>query len=186
MRIVAGKLRGRHLFSPKDQSIRPTTDRNREKLFNILTHRWADQLNGNVLDIFAGTGALGLEALSRGASRCVFIENGRQGSSLIQQHIDTFGLAECARILRLDATRPGKLDDWGPFDLVFADPPYGRMLADKALAGLSAGGWFASGAVLVVEEKKGQLPVLNNEFELLDLRDSGETSIGIFRYVTGR
>ncbi|NKB52700.1 MAG: 16S rRNA (guanine(966)-N(2))-methyltransferase RsmD [Rhizobiaceae bacterium] len=185
MRIVAGKLRGRPLNSPKDQSIRPTTDRNREKLFNILTHRWAEQLNGNVLDMFAGTGALGLEALSRGANRCVFIEKGRQGASLIQQHIDSFGLAECARLLRLDATRPGLVDDWGPFDLVFADPPYGKQLADKALAGLSANRWLAGGAVLVVEEKKGMLPRLNDEFELLDQRDSGDTSMGIFQYVTG-
>lgn len=184
MRIVGGRLRGRRLLSPKDQSIRPTTDRNRESLFNILTHRWPEHLEGRVLDVFAGTGALGLEALSRGASCCVFVEKNKQGAGLITQHIDTFGIAEQARVLRVDATRPGSVDQWGPFDLVFADPPYGRHLGEKSVEALSNTGWFAERSLLVLEEKQGHLPTELRGFDALDQRDSGETSIGIFQFVT--
>ena len=186
MRIVGGKLRGRRLLSPKDQSIRPTTDRNRESLFNILAHRWPAQLNGNVLDVFAGTGALGIEALSRGAKHCVFIEKNRQGAGLIEQHIESFAVMEQSRILRMDATSPGAVDQWGPFDLVFVDPPYAQGLGEKAVGNLVKGGWFATNALLVLEEKQGFLPATIEAFELLDQRDSGDTSIGIFQYVTCR
>ena len=185
MRIVAGKFRGRRLQAPRDQSIRPTTDRNRESLFNVLSHNWPEHLRGKVLDVFAGTGALGLEALSRGSSHCVFVEKNRQGLSLIEEHVASFGLADQARIVRADATRPGVADPWAPFDLIFADPPYGRGLGEKAMAALAEKGWFAKGAIIVLEEKRGCLPDASTRFEKLDQRDSGDTSIGIYKYVTG-
>ncbi|MEP1208192.1 MAG: 16S rRNA (guanine(966)-N(2))-methyltransferase RsmD [Rhizobiaceae bacterium] len=184
MRIVGGRWRGRRLLSPKDQSIRPTTDRNRESLFNIMSHRRPQQLEGRVLDVFAGTGALGLEALSRGASRCVFMEKNRQAATLIDQHIESFGIDECARLIRADATRPGQADEWGPFDLVFADPPYGKGLGEKAIYALVAGNWFADQALLILEEKQGFLPERLDGFELMDQRDWGETGIGIYQFVT--
>ena len=184
MRIVGGSLRGRRLQSPRDQSIRPTTDRNRESLFNILNHRFAEQLQGRVLDVFAGTGALGLEALSRGASAVVFIEKSSQGASLIKQHIDDFGVAESASLLRRDATRPGKIEDDQPFNLVFADPPYGKKLGEKAIAGLHQNGWLAPDVLVVLEEKKGALPDHLDGFERLDVRSFGETEIGFYQFVT--
>ena len=186
MRIVGGSLRGRRLQTPKDQSIRPTTDRNRESLFNILNHRFADQLRGRVLDVFAGTGALGLEALSRGASSATFIEKSNQGAALIQEHIRAFGLDDNASLLRRDATRPGKLDGDAPFDLVFADPPYGRKLGEKAVAALRQNGWLAPEAVLVLEERKGELPASLEGFETFDRRSFGETEIGFYQFVTSR
>ena len=184
MRIVGGELRGRRLLSPKDQSIRPTTDRNRESLFNILGHRWPNQLSGRVLDVFAGTGALGLEALSRGADAVVFIEKSRQGASLIAEHIDTFNVAGRSQLLKRDATRPGSLNDLLPFDLVFADPPYGKGLGERAVAELAKNGWFAPQALLVLEERSGALPGVLAGFEMQDQRGFGETEIGFYQYVT--
>ena len=185
MRIVAGKLRGRRLQAPRDQSIRPTTDRNRESLFNVLSHHWPQHLRGKVLDVFAGTGALGLEALSRGASCCVFMEKNRQGLALIEDHVAAFGLTDQARIVRADATRPGSADPWAPFDLIFADPPYGRGLGEKAIRALADQGWIADQAIVVLEEKRGHLPEILPGFDMLDQRDSGDTSIGMYKYVTG-
>lgn len=184
MRIVGGSLRGRRLQSPKDQLIRPTTDRNRESLFNILNHRFSEQLQGRVLDVFAGTGALGLEALSRGASNVVFIEKSNQGASLIQQHIESFGVGGSAKLLRRDATRPGKFGGEQPFDLVFADPPYGKKLGEKAINALRQNDWLAADALIVLEEKKGALPGHLNDFTLLDQRSFGETEIGFYQFVT--
>ena len=184
MRIVGGSLRGRRLQSPKDQSIRPTTDRNRESLFNILRHRFADHLQGRVLDIFAGTGALGLEALSRGASDVLFVEKSSQGAALIQQHIADFGVASNARLLRRDATKPGRLDSDLPFDLIFADPPYGKKLGEQAVAALRQNGWLAENALLVLEEKKSALPKQLDGFDMLDQRSFGETEIGFYQFVT--
>ncbi|MEP0943014.1 MAG: 16S rRNA (guanine(966)-N(2))-methyltransferase RsmD [Rhizobiaceae bacterium] len=186
MRIVAGSLRGRRLLSPKGHAIRPTTDRNRESLFNILNHRFSDQLAGRVLDIFAGTGALGLEALSRGAEAAVFIEKSGQGAALVTEHIESFKLADRATLLKRDATRPGPLQGLDPFDLIFADPPYGKGLGEKAVAELMANGWFADGSVLVLEEKAGALPELLEWFERRDSRSFGETEVGFYQYVTSR
>ena len=184
MRIVGGSLRGRRLLSPKDHSIRPTTDRNRESLFNILNHRWPDQLRGRVLDVFAGTGALGLEALSRGAHTVLFIEKSGQGASLISEHIATFKIVDSATLLKRDAFRPGALEGAEPYDLVFADPPYGKGLGEKAVAALVHNGWFAAGALLVLEERAGALPSSLEGCELLDHRSFGETEIGFYQYVT--
>lgn len=132
MRIVAGKFRGKALLSPSDDSIRPTSDRARELMFNILASRIGVHLDGvKVLDLFAGTGALGLEALSRGASGAVFVDIGAELRGLIRDHIEAFGIAGIAKLLRRDATALGVAGTMGPFDLVFLDPPYGQGLGSR-------------------------------------------------------
>ena len=135
MRIVGGEFRGRPLATPRSNAIRPTTDRTREAVFNVLAHRFADKLDGaRVLDLFAGTGALGLEALSRGAAYCVFIEEAAEGRGLIRSNVETFGLTGRTKIFRRDATSLGEAGTVPPFGLVFADPPYGKGLGEKRAA----------------------------------------------------
>ena len=153
MRVVGGEFRGRPLATPRDQSIRPTTDRAREALFNVLTHRFGEKLEGaRVLDLFAGTGALGIEALSRGASYAVFIEESAEGRGLIRSNVEAFGLTGRTKIFRRDATKLGEAGTMGPFGLLFADPPYGKGLGEQALQSARAGGWLVPGALCVVEE----------------------------------
>jgi len=155
MRIVGGRLRGRALAAPKSQAIRPTADRLRESLFNILVHAHGDPLpRARVLDLFAGTGALGLEALSRGAASALFVDDGAAARALIRANVEALGLGGVARIFRRDATRLGPAHPVAPFSLVFLDPPYGQGLAEKALAAARDGGWLAPDALLVVEEAK--------------------------------
>ncbi|MEM1038803.1 MAG: 16S rRNA (guanine(966)-N(2))-methyltransferase RsmD [Pseudomonadota bacterium] len=183
MRIVGGEFRGRKLAQPSDQTIRPTTDRTRESLFNILQHRDEVMLSGaRVLDVFAGTGALGLEALSRGARFCLFMETGAQGRALIRQNIETLGLAGRTKLLRRDAMKTGAAGSLSPFDLVFADPPYGKGLGPRAFESLQKGGWLASNAVLVLEENAADLPSDIDGFTLLSRRDMGQTAFGFFQY----
>lgn len=182
MRIVGGELRGRRLLSPKGDQTRPTTDRNRESLFNILTHQYRAQMQGHVLDLFAGTGALGLEALSRGAAQCLFIEKARHAADLITQHIDMFDLASRARLMRMDATQPGNPPD--KFDLVLADPPYGRKLGERAAVALNKKGWLADDAIFVLEEDGASLPEAIDGFRRLDVRRFGNSAIGFYQNVT--
>jgi len=183
MRIVGGDLRGRRLAQPKNQSIRPTTDRNREALFNIIAHGWPEKLAGShILDVFAGTGALGFEALSRGGDYCVFIEPSKQGNELIRSNIETFKLAGRTKVLRKDATKPAVRDEKGPFHLIFADPPYGKGLGERAVAILRDGGWFADDALLVLEEEKNKVPDNLPGFSKRDERKFGDTSIGFFQF----
>lgn len=182
MRIVGGKFRGRRLDVPKNLAIRPTTDRNRETLFNILQHGRNDVLQGRVLDVFAGTGALGLEALSRGAAHVHFMDNNRQAIALIRRNIEALE-AETQSFLQLrDATRPGLPVDLQKFDLVFADPPYGKQLGELAARALAQNGWIEHGGLLVLEEQRLKLPRQIEGFELSDRRDLGETSIGLFQF----
>ena len=153
MRIVGGRLRGRALAVPRSQAIRPTADRLREALFNILVHGCGDPVTGaRVLDLFAGTGALGLEALSRGADFALFIDDAAAARALIRENVAALGLGGVSRIFRRDATRLGDAQRLAPFSLVFLDPPYGRGLAQSALASAQAGGWITPGALIVVEE----------------------------------
>jgi 16S rRNA (guanine966-N2)-methyltransferase len=153
MRVVGGQFRGRPLAAPRSDAIRPTSDRTREAVFNVLAHSRGGQLEGaRVLDLFAGTGALGIEALSRGAAFCVFIEEGAEGRGLIRDNVEAFGLQGRTKIFRRDATRMGAVGTMTPFSLVFADPPYGKNLAAPALASAREGGWLAPGALCVVEE----------------------------------
>ena len=153
MRVVGGTLRGRALAAPKSTAIRPTADRLRETLFNILLHAYADPVAGaRVLDLFAGTGALGIEALSRGAAFALFVDDRAEARALLRENVAALGLGGVARIFRRDATRLGPVQPLAPFSLAFLDPPYGQGLAAAALASARAGGWFTVDALIVVEE----------------------------------
>jgi len=153
MRIVGGSLRGRALAVPRSQAIRPTADRLREALFNILVHGYADPITGaRVLDLFAGTGALGIEALSRGAAFALFIDEAAEARALLRDNVTALGLGGTARIFRRDATRLGPAHPLEPFSLAMLDPPYGQGLAASSLAAARAGGWLTPGALIVVEE----------------------------------
>ena len=182
MRIVGGEFRGRPLATPRDHAIRPTTDRTREAVFNVLAHRHAGQLEGGrVLDLFAGTGALGLEALSRGASYCVFIEESAEGRGLIRSNVEAFGLTGRTKIFRRDATQLGEAGTIAAFDLVFADPPYGKGLAELSLASVLAGGWLVPGALVVVEEASATPFEPPAGLKLLDRRSWGDTVVTFAR-----
>jgi 16S rRNA (guanine966-N2)-methyltransferase len=153
MRIVGGRLRGRTLAAPKTQAIRPTSDRLRESLFNILAHAYGDPVGGaRVLDLFAGTGALGLEAVSRGAAFCLFVDDGAEARALIRQNVEALGLGMVTRVFRRDATKLGAAHPVEPFGLVFLDPPYRKGLATPALVALRDGGWLEPEALVMVEE----------------------------------
>ena len=153
MRIVGGRLRSRPLAGPKSNAIRPTGDRLREALFNILAHAYGDSVTGaRVLDLFAGTGALGIEAISRGAAFTLFVDEGVEARALLRDNVETLGLGGVARIFRRDATKLGPAHPVEPFSLVFVDPPYGKGLAEQALASARTGGWLAPDALIVVEE----------------------------------
>jgi len=153
MRVVGGRLRRRTLASPKTQAIRPTADRLREALFNILLHRFDDPIaSARVLDLFAGTGALGIEALSRGADFALFVDEGAEARALIRENVTALGLGGVSRIFRRDAAKLGAAHPLEPFSLVFLDPPYGHGLAEKALAAARDGGWLLPDALIMVEE----------------------------------
>ncbi|MDX2236368.1 MAG: 16S rRNA (guanine(966)-N(2))-methyltransferase RsmD [Hyphomonadaceae bacterium] len=168
MRIVGGRLRGRSLASPKSGDIRPSADRLREALFNILAHAYGDPVtDARVLDLFAGTGALGLEAISRGAAFALFVDDGAPARALLRENIEALGLGGATRIFRRDATKLGEAHPIEPFTLVFLDPPYGQGLAERALDAARAGGWLSPQALIVVEEKAGafQCPAGFREIE---------------------
>jgi 16S rRNA (guanine966-N2)-methyltransferase len=153
MRIVGGRYRGRALAAPRTRDIRPTSDRLRESLFNVLAHAYGDPItDARVLDLFAGTGALGLEAMSRGAAFALFVDEGAEARALIRENVETLGLGGATKIFRRDATKLGPAHPIEPFSLVFLDPPYGRGLAEQALISAREGGWLASDALVVVEE----------------------------------
>lgn len=178
MRIVGGAFRGRALAAPSDMRIRPTTDRTREALFNVLEHRFAGRIErARVLDLFAGTGALGLEALSRGAAACLFVEEDAEARGLIRTNMETLGLNGRAKIFRRDATRLGEAGAIAPFSLVFADPPYGKGFAPPALAAALAGGWLEASALCVVEEALETAFEVPVGFSLVDTRAYGETVV---------
>src|SRR3954468_14728254 len=148
MRVVGGRLKGRSLASPSSRDIRPTADRLREALFNILIHAHGDPVTGaRVLDLFAGTGALGIEAISRGAVFALFVDDGAEARGLLRENVATLGLGGSTRIFRRDATKLGDAHPVEPFALVFLDPPYGHELAEKALVSARAGAWLASAAL---------------------------------------
>ena len=184
MRIVGGRLRGRGLAAPKSQGIRPTADRLRESLFNILTHAYGDPVSGaRVLDLFAGTGALGLEALSRGAAFALFIDDGADARALLRQNVEALGLAAVTRIFRRDATKLGPAHPVEPFSLAFLDPPYGKGLAERALISAREGNWLTPGALVVVEEAAGADFTVPAGFEELERRDYGDTHVVFLKVV---
>jgi 16S rRNA (guanine966-N2)-methyltransferase len=178
MRIVGGEFRGRPLATPRSSAIRPTTDRTREAVFNVLAHRFAGRLeDARVLDLFAGTGALGLEALSRGASFCLFVEESAEGRGLIRENIEAFGLQGRTKIFRRDATRLGDVGTMQPFSLLLADPPYGKDFAGMALQAARSGGWLRQDALCVVEEAVGAPFDAGAGFLSVDQREYGDTIV---------
>ncbi len=184
MRIVAGKFRGRALAAPENESLRPTSDRVRESVFNILAHGIAgfELAGARVIDLFAGTGALGLEAMSRGASYCLFVEDNADARALIRTNVEVFGLTGETRIFRRDATDLGPAGNKDRYSLAFLDPPYGKGLGEKALAILSQGKWLTRGAVCVLEERAGTNVTLPPEYDLLDTRTYGDTEIRLLKF----
>ena len=180
MRVVGGTFKGRALATPGGRATRPTTDRAREAVFNILEHApWAPGVAGTrVLDLFAGSGALGLEALSRGAAFCLFVETDPAARGAIRDNIEAFAVFGATRIHRRDATalglRPAGLD--APFNLVFLDPPYGAGLGEATLAGLGSGGWITPDALIVFECAAQETPALAG-FTQLDSRTYGAARV---------
>jgi 16S rRNA (guanine966-N2)-methyltransferase len=183
MRIVAGTLRGRAIVAPADSTIRPTSDRVRESVFNILAHGVPDfTLEGaRVIDLFAGTGALGLEAISRGAGFCLFVDNGAEARGLIRTNVEAFGLTGVTRLFRRGADDLGPMGRGEAYDLAFLDPPYGKDLADRALASLVDGGWLKPGSVVVVEERAGVTVSLPSGLTQFDTRIYGDTEVHFAR-----
>ena len=178
MRIIAGRYRGKRLADPGDGDmaahLRPTSDRVREAVFSILHSAGVMVQGARVLDLFAGTGALGLEALSRGATHVTFVDNGAAARALIRENIATCQAMGATRLFRRDALQLGE-NRAAPFDLVFLDPPYGRGLGAPALAAAVAGGWLAPGACVVWEESSPQ-PAPPG-FVQTDLRRYGDTCV---------
>jgi 16S rRNA (guanine966-N2)-methyltransferase len=185
MRVVGGSLRGRTLAAPKSQSIRPTADRPREALFNILVHAYDNPIEGaRVLDLFAGTGALGIEALSRGAAFTLFVDDGAEARALLRENVATLGLGGTSRIFRRDATKLGPAHPVEPFSLAFLDPPYGKGLAEQALASARAGGWLVPDALIVVEEAKKSAFAAPEGFAEIERRAYDDTEFVVLRLAT--
>lgn len=183
MRIVGGEFRGRALAAPKSNDIRPTTDRTRESLFNILMHSYPEALDGTrVIDLFAGTGAVGMEAISRGCRQGLFVETGVEGRGLIRENIEALGLQSRARIFRRDATDLGQVGTMEPFHFAFADPPYGKGLGEKALEAAVKGGWLVPGALVILEERADIVPVAPEALAFLDERSFGDTKMHFYRF----
>lgn len=186
MRIVAGRFKGAAIAAPKSQATRPTSDRLRETIFNILAHGLDTDLDDmRVLDLFAGTGALGFEALSRGARHCTFIEEGAEARGVIRRNMEALGLNGVAKIFRRDATRLGAPGTIEPFDLLFADPPYGKNLGETALASAAKGGWLKPGAICVLEERAGVEPDIPEVFQEIDRRQAGDSQVVFLKYQPG-
>ena len=184
MRIVGGKFKGRAIASPDGRDTRPTSDRAREAVFNVLAHaEWSPGLEARrVLDLFAGSGALGFEALSRGAAFALFVETDAAARGAIRDTIEALGLFGVTRIHRRDAAdlgvKPAGLGE--PFDLVFLDPPYHRGLGEAALGRLRAGGWIMPEALAVFECAKDERPATPG-FETLDSREYGAAKVLFLR-----
>jgi 16S rRNA (guanine966-N2)-methyltransferase len=164
------------LAAPSSQAIRPTADRLRESLFNILMHAYDNPIDGaRVLDLFAGTGALGIEAVSRGAAFALFVDNGAEARALLRNNVEALGLGGVTKVFRRDATNLGPAHPVEPFSLVFLDPPYCKGLAEQALASLCDGAWLMAGALLVVEEAKAAGFAAPEGFEELERRAYDDT-----------
>ncbi len=181
MRIIAGRFKGKTLDAPKGLNTRPTSDRVREALFNVLEHGApaVDFEGARVLDLFAGSGALGLEALSRGARYSLFIEDDAGARGAIRRNVEAMGLTGITKIWRRDATKLGPAGNLAPFGLIFCDPPYGKGLGERALASAVEGKWIAPQAIAVLEERAGLTPAWPAPFEEIDRRRYGDTEIAI-------
>jgi len=185
MRIVSGRFKGRTLKAPGDAALRPTSDKVRQAIFNILEHAGfaaGFSLEGaRAVDLFAGTGALGLEALSRGAKYCLFIEDAAESRAIIRENVEALGLTGASKIWRRDATNLGALDTLAPFDLAFLDPPYRKSLIARALTGLATGGWLNPNALVIAEAAEDETMPAVEGYEMLDDRVYGDTRIAFMR-----
>ena len=185
MRIVSGQFRGRALAAPAGQGTRPTSDRARQAVFNVLEHAaWSQPLAGRrVIDLFAGSGALGFEALSRGAAFCLFVETDEAARGAIRDNVEALGLFGRTRVHRRDATdlgvRPGSAGE--AFDLAFLDPPYRQGLGERALTRLAEGGWLAPGATVVFERGADEPEAETPGYGRLDARDYGAARVLFLR-----
>jgi 16S rRNA (guanine966-N2)-methyltransferase len=184
MRVVGGRLRGRTIASPTTHEIRPTQDRLRESVFNILMHAYANPvLDARVLDLFAGTGALGIEAISRGAAFTLFVDNGAEARALLRNNVEALGLGGVSKVYRRDATALGPAHPMQPFTLAFLDPPYGKGLAERSLASLRDGGWLANDALVIVEEASASAVSAPDGYTELERRAYGETEFAFLRLI---
>jgi len=182
MRVVGGRLKGRVLQGPATQEIRPTSDRLRESIFNVLAHAYGDPVEGaRVVDLFAGTGAMGFEAISRGAERALFVDDGSMARALIRANVETLGLGGATKIFRRDARKLGAAPAGDAFTLAFLDPPYGKGLAEPALVALRDGGWLTQDALLVVEEAVETTLNVPAGFAMLERRTYGDTQVVILK-----
>ena len=176
-------MRSRPIAGPKSDSLRPTADRLRESLFNILIHAYGDPVtNARVLDLFAGTGALGIEAVSRGAAYALFVDDGVQARALLRDNTEQLGLGGVTRIFRRDASKLGPAHPLEPFTLAFLDPPYRKGMAEKALVSAREGGWLTSGALIVVEEAANAGFIAPQGFEELERRKYDDTELVFLRH----
>lgn len=189
MRIIGGSFRGRSISAPKGMVARPTTDRVREALFSMLIARPdVDFDQAKIIDVFAGSGALGLEALSRGANHCLFVEIDADARAAIRGNIETLSLFGSTRIHKRSALALGTLPSsaGGPFDIAFLDPPYGEAMVPAALDNLANGGWLRPNAIVIVEQRKGEALPDNVLFTISDNRTYGDTQISILTYCPQR
>jgi 16S rRNA (guanine966-N2)-methyltransferase len=178
MRVSGGVHGGRTLKGPSSQKIRPTSDKLRQAIFNILAHGYGDPAEGaRVLDLFAGTGALGIEAISRGAAFALFVEEAAEARALIRANVEALSLTGATKIFRRDATKLGPRGAFEPFSLVFCDPPYGKGFAEKAIASAREGQWLAKDALIVIEEAVEAKFVAPEGFEVLERREYDDTEI---------
>jgi 16S rRNA (guanine966-N2)-methyltransferase len=189
VRITGGTFRGRALAEPPDNRVRPTSDKVRQAIFNILAHNaFGFELEGaKVVDVFAGTGALGLEALSRGASFALFVDDSAESRALIRRNVEALNLTGATKIWRRDAADLGPLGAGagGPFTLAFLDAPYRKGLTERALAGLAAGGWLAPDALAIAETAADETTQTPSGFALRDTRSYGETAVHIYSASSG-
>lgn len=182
MRVTGGSFGGRALKSPSSNRIRPTSDKTRQAVFNVLAHAYGDPAFGaRVLDLFSGTGALGIEALSRGAAFALFVEEAAEARALIRTNVEALQLTGVTKIFRRNATKLGPRGAFEPFSLVFCDPPYGKGFAEKALASAREGAWLAKDALLVVEEAVEAKFAAPEGFEVLERREYDDTEIVFLR-----
>lgn len=181
MRIVAGSLKGRAIVAPEGRNTRPTSDRARQAVFNVLEHAaWGEPLGGaRVIDLYAGSGALGFEAMSRGAAFCLFVEIDDDARGAIRENADAYGVMGATRVHRRSATdlgvRPGSAGE--AFDLAFLDPPYGQGLGEQTLARLAEGDWLKPGALVVFERGSDEPEIETPGYERLDARDYGAARV---------
>ncbi|HRO33298.1 MAG TPA: 16S rRNA (guanine(966)-N(2))-methyltransferase RsmD [Brevundimonas sp.] len=189
MRIVAGSLKGRAIVAPDGQGTRPTSDRARQAIFNVLEHAaWAEPIaDARVIDLYAGSGALGFEAISRGAAFALFVETDDEARGAIRENADAYGLMGRTRVHRRSATdlgaRPGSAGE--AFTLAFLDPPYGKGLGEQTLAKLLEGDWLVPGALVVFERGSDEPEIDTPGYQRLDARDYGAARVLFLRVAAG-